>query len=599
MNKNLSFSVSAQRIELTDAAMLVAGTVNEYTGRFTFDESWDGYQRTAVFSCGDISREQLLTDAACRVPWEVLVSNGYLRVGVYGTKDGSRLPTIWTERRLYINPGAGPTQESEDPSPTLVEQLLGRMGDLAALKTEDKSSLVAAINEVWSSGGSGGASVTDAAINEDGHLIITLSTGEIIDAGYAVGPAGAPGAAGKDGQDGAPGKDGAAGAPGKDGVGIQSVDQTTTSTDDGGTNIITVTKSDGSSSTFHVRNGSKGSTGPAGADGAPGKDGLGVPAATAEDAGKVPVVQADGSYELGSQISPPETAKVGQTIVVKTVDADGKPTEWEAADMHSGGGPSGGGHWETVLDTVWEQDVINPTAYDSETGIFTCASGELNNLELNKEYVFYTQCVVEGAAYNTVSISYDIVKVTKLSDTTFSIDVTLPTTFVPTNVKLSRGACLAITDIDAKKIRLTLDGQFHATATNYDNSFFGAGKPYFALNTGYQKIQNAYQAYQQVTAEVESPYRIVGEILCGFNAPSENASFHFKNNSFCCPLIPFDVPGGNARNYFLTSDGTKIAKLYSSSAPWFLGGVHENNAISNDYLKIISGTKVKLERWVE
>ena len=29
MNKNMSFSVSGQRIELTEAAMLVAGTVNE------------------------------------------------------------------------------------------------------------------------------------------------------------------------------------------------------------------------------------------------------------------------------------------------------------------------------------------------------------------------------------------------------------------------------------------------------------------------------------------------------------------------------------------------------------------------------------------
>ena len=434
--------------------------------------------------------------------------------------------------------------------------------------------------------------MTDAAINEDGHLIITLSTGETIDAGYAIGPAGAPGAAGKDGQDGAPGKDGAAGAPGKDGVGIQSVDQTTTSTDDGGTNIITVTKSDGTSSTFQVRNGRKGSTGPAGADGAPGKDGLGVPVATAEDAGKVPVVQADGSYELCSQISPPETAKVGQTIVVKTVDEDGRPTAWEAVDLLSGGV----GHWETVLDTVWEQDVINPTAYDSETCIFTCASGELNNLELNKEYIFFPQCVVEGAAYNTIFINYDNVKVTKLSDTTFSIDATPPTTFVPTNVKFSRGACLAITDIDAKKIRLTLDGQFHPTATLYDRPFYEINAPFFGQNTGYQQIRNAYQAYQQVTAEVESPYRIVGEILCGFNAPSQNGNFHFKNNSFCCPLVPYDVPEGNARTYFLTSDGTKIAKLYSTPSPGFLDSA---SAISLDYLRIISGTKVKLERWVE
>ena len=256
----------------------------------------------------------------------------------------------------------------------------------------------------------------------------------------------------------------------------------------------------------------------------------------------------------------------------------------------------GGGHWETVLDTVWEQDVINPTAFDSETGIFTCAEGELNNLELNKEYIFFHQCVKEGVAYNTI-LNTDKAKVTKLSDTTFSINnVTPPTTFVPTNVKFSKGACLAITDIDAKKIRLTLDGQFSPTATAYNRPFYGMNVPYFGRNTGHQTIRSAYQAYQQVTAEVESPYRIVGKILCGFNAPSSNGNFHFKNNSFCCPLVPAEFSEGDSN---FSSYGTKIAKLYSTSAPWMLGGAYENTAISNDYLGIISGTKVKLERWVE
>ena len=287
------------------------------------------------------------------------------------------------------------------------------------------------------------------------------------------------------------------------------------------------------------------------------------------------------------------SASVGQIIKVKAIDESGKPTAWESADMQSGGG-----HWETVLDTVWEQDVINPTAFDAETGIFTCAEGELNNLALNTEYVFFQQCVVDGAAYNTI-LGTDVVNVTKLSDTTFSINRTPPTTFVPTNVKFSKGACLAITDIDVKKIRLTLDGQFKPTATLYDTLFYGMKVPYFVMNTGYQQIRNAYHAYQRVTAEVESPYRIVGELLCGFNAPSNTASFHFKNNSFCCPLIPYDVPGGNERTYFLTSDGTKIAKLYSTSSPWHLGGSNENTAISTDCFNIISGTKVKLERWVE
>lgn len=80
--------------------------------------------------------------------------------------------------------------------------------------------------------------------------------------------------------DGEPGKDGADGSPGADGadgVGIQSVVQTTTSAEDGGTNVITVTKTDGSTSTFEVRNGSKGNDGAPGkdgTDGAPGKDGI-------------------------------------------------------------------------------------------------------------------------------------------------------------------------------------------------------------------------------------------------------------------------------------------------------------------------------------
>lgn len=54
------------------------------------------------------------------------------------------------------------------------------------------------------------------------------------------------------------------GATGQDGVGISSVEQTTTSTVDDGNNVITVTLTDGTTSTFTVQNGSKGSTGVAG-----------------------------------------------------------------------------------------------------------------------------------------------------------------------------------------------------------------------------------------------------------------------------------------------------------------------------------------------
>lgn len=108
------------------------------------------------------------------------------------------------------------------------------------------------------------------------------------DIDYFDGKDGAPGKDGKDGytpkkgidyfdgKDGQPGKDGAPGVNGKDGtngVGIDSVTQTTTSFDDDGNNVITVTLTNGTKSTFKVQNGSKGSPGTNGKDGVNGKDG--------------------------------------------------------------------------------------------------------------------------------------------------------------------------------------------------------------------------------------------------------------------------------------------------------------------------------------
>lgn len=57
------------------------------------------------------------------------------------------------------------------------------------------------------------------------------------------------------------------GTNGKDGVGVSSIQQTTTSTADGGTNVITATLTDGTTSTFNIKNGSKGSAGATGAEG--------------------------------------------------------------------------------------------------------------------------------------------------------------------------------------------------------------------------------------------------------------------------------------------------------------------------------------------
>lgn len=91
--------------------------------------------------------------------------------------------------------------------------------------------------------------------------------------------------------------DGADGVIGQDGVGIQSIQQTTTSTTDGGNNVVTVTLTDGQTSTFTVKNGTKGSDGSAGQNGSDGFS----PTITANKVGKettISITDKNGSNEV-------------------------------------------------------------------------------------------------------------------------------------------------------------------------------------------------------------------------------------------------------------------------------------------------------------
>ena len=94
--------------------------------------------------------------------------------------------------------------------------------------------------------------------------------------------------------------------------------------------------------------GPQGETGATGPQGPAGADGIGLPVATAEDAGKVPVVGADGSYTLGDPVpevdatlteagAPADAAAVGTAIEAISPDdeaVDGKPwTSKHIVDM--------------------------------------------------------------------------------------------------------------------------------------------------------------------------------------------------------------------------------------------------------------------------
>ena len=93
------------------------------------------------------------------------------------------------------------------------------------------------------SNGTNGTSITDATIDNDGHLILTLSDDSTIDAGVVKG---------------ANGSNGTNGTNGTDGRGITSIEKTSTS---GLIDTYTITYSDSTTSTFTVTNGENGTGG--------------------------------------------------------------------------------------------------------------------------------------------------------------------------------------------------------------------------------------------------------------------------------------------------------------------------------------------------
>lgn len=113
------------------------------------------------------------------------------------------------------------------------------------------------------------------------------------------------------GEKGDTGEQGEKGSDGAAGVGIASVKQTTTSSADGGSNVITVTLEDGLTSTFTVKNGSKGSKGDTGPQGEQGEQGK--PGADGAD-GYTPVKGVDYFTDAEKQELAQEAAEMVDTF---------------------------------------------------------------------------------------------------------------------------------------------------------------------------------------------------------------------------------------------------------------------------------------------
>ena len=135
---------------------------------FMFDSWWDGLIVTAVFKgSGAPISVPLLGATETVVPWEVLKRpSTLLRIGAEGRlPDGTLvIPTTWATVGIVMS-GANATDDlAKPPTPTAFDRIMSQIGNMNDLATEDKSSLVAAVNEAMKKGG--GVDVSGASVGQ-------------------------------------------------------------------------------------------------------------------------------------------------------------------------------------------------------------------------------------------------------------------------------------------------------------------------------------------------------------------------------------------------------------------------------------------------
>lgn len=152
-------AVTKNRISVTGKESLVVGSSNVYDVHFTFSNDWRNLSEKVVFT---IDAEvtiiplpfyylKLDDEGMCKIPHQLFDPTWIgcnLLVGVMGSR-GSELvlPTVWASLG-QIEAGASGDPNAPSLGPDSYQELRDDIGDLVDLETEDKSSLVNAVNEI-------------------------------------------------------------------------------------------------------------------------------------------------------------------------------------------------------------------------------------------------------------------------------------------------------------------------------------------------------------------------------------------------------------------------------------------------------------------
>lgn len=121
----LTLQVHEKNIDIVTAEEFVRGTVSK-TCQIDLDEFWADYAVTAVFKRCYGQPINIILDKLSNtitIPYEVMAESGSFRIGIFGTKTDTVLPTLWSED-IKVKYGTDTIGTEPKPyTPSEIEQL--------------------------------------------------------------------------------------------------------------------------------------------------------------------------------------------------------------------------------------------------------------------------------------------------------------------------------------------------------------------------------------------------------------------------------------------------------------------------------------------
>ena len=129
--KPIKITVTGTEALVTEKPVLTSGMVG-LPVEFTFDEAWDGLNKTAVFKAGSRSYPISCQQNIATVPWEVLEKPFVtLSVGVFGADETGeeKLPTVWAPVDTIQVGTQIPDVTPTESTPNVYDQILAVAND--------------------------------------------------------------------------------------------------------------------------------------------------------------------------------------------------------------------------------------------------------------------------------------------------------------------------------------------------------------------------------------------------------------------------------------------------------------------------------------